>query len=93
MRKLMLTIVCCALSLAASAQAGDVLWFYGHNGFDGEGHQDIQALLEANGAVFDLDGGSVLPSLGSYSLVFMVMPGFFDGSDFFTTDEKARLSS
>lgn len=93
MRKLMLMVLCCALSLATAAQAGDVLWFYGHNGFDGEGHEDIQALLESEGAVFDLDGGSVLPDLSGYSLVFIVMPGFFNAADFFTADEKARLST
>jgi hypothetical protein len=92
MRKVMLTVATCALLVGASAQA-DVLWFYGHNGFDGEGHADIQALFEGEGAVFDLDGGAVLPALGNYSLVFIVMPGFYNSSDFFSTDEKTRLGT
>ncbi len=92
MKKLSI-ITLAAISMVASlAMAGDVLWFYGHNGFDGEGHADIQALLESEGAIFDLQDMAPLPDLGSYGLIFIVMPGFFDATDFFTADEKERLN-
>jgi len=93
MRKLILFGALVAMLPAAAAQAGDVLWYYGHNGFDGEGHADVQALLEAEGAVFDVSSAAVLPALGGYSLVFIVMPGFYDPTDFFTAGEKASLAA
>ena len=50
MKKLSIITLVAVSMVASLAMAGDVLWFYGHNGFDGEGHDDIQALLEAEGA-------------------------------------------
>jgi hypothetical protein len=93
MRKIVTMALCLLAAAAAPAFAGDVLWFYGHNGFDGEGHANAQALLEGEGAVVDLNGGAVLPDLSGYSLIFIVMPGFFNASDFFTADEKMRLGN
>lgn len=78
--------------ITASASAGDVLWFTGHNGFD-EGHTNIQALLEAEGAVFDVVSAGMLPPLDDYTLIFICMPGFFDPTDFFSAAEKAALNS
>ena len=92
MRKLSIITLVAVSMVASLAMAGDVLWFYGHNGFDGEGHDSIQALLEAEGAVFDIQDTAPLPPLGSYGLVFIVMPGFYDAADFFTADEKNRLN-
>jgi hypothetical protein len=93
MRKLTALILCVAVMTAASAFAGDVLWYYGHNGNDGEGHTDIVALLSAEGAVVDIDNSPVLPALGSYTLIFINTPGFFDPTDFFSAAEKAALAS
>jgi hypothetical protein len=93
MRKLVLLGALCATLAAATPPAGDVLWFYGHNGFDGEGHADIQALLQSGGAVVDIDGGAVLPTLDNYTLIFIVMPGFYNPTDFFSANEKTRLSN
>lgn len=92
MKKLILTLGCLTL-LTSGAFAGDVLWYFGHNGFDGEGHADIQALLEGAGAVFDVVGSGPLPPLAGYTLVFINTPGFFDASDFFSAAEKAALAS
>jgi hypothetical protein len=78
--------------VTVSASAGDVLWFTGHSGFD-EGHTNIQTLLEAEGAVFDVVSAGALPALGDYTLIFICMPGFFDPTDFFSSSEKADLSS
>ncbi len=47
----------------------------------------------AEGATFDVNSDPTLPPLGSYGLVFIVMPGFYDASDFFTAAEKAALST
>lgn len=87
-----LAIACLLLVTAPSAPlAGDVLWFTGHSGYD-EGHQDIFALLATVGGVVDLVETAPLPDLSGYSLIFISLPGFFDGSDYFTADEKARLN-
>ncbi len=91
-KKFLLTIFA-ILTIAAPALAGDVLWFWGHNGFDGDGHADLQALLEAEGATFDSDGSAILPVLDSYGLIFISMPGMYDAADYFTPDEKVRLNS
>jgi len=90
-RNLMLTLAL-IIVLAANARAGDVLWFTGHSGYD-EGHGNIQALLEAEGAVFDVQSTDPLPDLAGYGLIFICLPGFTDPGDFFTADEKARLST
>jgi hypothetical protein len=92
MKKLITITLFVVAMMATAASAGDVLWFYGHNGNDGEGHADVQALLEASGAVFDLDGGAVLPPLAGYTLIFINTPGFYDAGDFFSADEKSRLA-
>ncbi len=92
MMKHILTTLALVAVLTASAGAGDVLWFLGHSGYD-EGHTNIQALLEAEGATFDVQLTAPLPSLDNYGLIFICLPGFTDPTDFFTADEKARLSS
>jgi hypothetical protein len=80
------------LAMSTPAVAGDVLWFTGHSGYD-EGHVDIFALLTAAGATVDLVETAPLPDLAGYSLIFVSLPGFFDGGDYFTADEKARLNT
>ena len=90
MKKLSIALLLTAL-LTASASAGDVLWFTGHSGFD-EGHTNIQTLLEAEGAVFDVVSAGSLPTLGDYTLIFICMPGFLDPTDF-SAAEKAALNS
>jgi hypothetical protein len=79
--------------VALPASAGDVLWFTGHSGYDEGNTQVIDLLQTTEGAVVDVVTTTPLPDLSGYSLVFIVMPGFFDGSDFFTADEKARLNT
>ena len=87
-----LCVVGLALGLGIStASAGDVLWFTGHSGYD-EGHENIQQLLEGEGAVFDVVDAGSLPVLDDYVLIFICMPGFLDGTDFFSAAEKAALN-
>jgi hypothetical protein len=86
-----------ALSLAVlctpSAFAGDVLWFLGRSGAD-EGHVQVVNLLQnEEGAIVDVVGTTPLPTLDGYTLIFIVMPGFTNPSDFFSADEKARLNT
>lgn len=87
-------LVACLLVLAAagSASAGDILWFTGHNGAD-EGHTFIDAVFAAEGGVMDVVTTAPLPPLGGYTLVCICMPGFYNPTDFFTADEKARLNA
>jgi hypothetical protein len=76
-----------------AAQAADVLWFLGHSGYD-EGHTQIFNLLQTTeGATIDEVTTTPLPTLTGYNLIFIVMPGFTNGSDYFTADEKARLNA
>jgi hypothetical protein len=91
MKKLLFALMLLAC-LAPRARAGDILWFLGHNGND-EGHVNVVALLNAISGGVDVHNGPLLPALDQYSLVFIVMPGFFDPSDFFTADEKNRLNA
>jgi hypothetical protein len=91
MRRLYSALLLAAL-VAAPASAGDVLWFTGHSGLD-EGHTNIQALLEAEGAVFDVVGSGSLPTLDAYTLIFICMPGFLDPTDYFSAGEKAALGT
>lgn len=74
------------------AGAGDVLWFLGHSGYD-EGHNDIVNLLQTVGATVDVNSDPTLPSLTGYTLAFIVMPGFFNPSDYFNAAEKAALNA
>jgi len=90
--KRLLSMLLLASLVTASASAGDVLWFTGHNGLD-EGHTNIQALLEAEGAVFDVVSSGSLPALDDYTLIFICMPGFLDPTDYFTAAEKAALNA
>lgn len=91
MKRLSIALLLIAV-LTATASAGDVLWFTGHSGLD-EGHANIQALLEAEGAVFDVVSSGSLPTLDDYTLVFICMPGFLDPSDYFSATEKAALNT
>lgn len=91
-RNLLAILAVAILALPTAATAGDVLWSNGHSGND-EGHADLFALLSSIGATPDFVATDPLPDLSGYSLIFISLPGFFDGSDFFTADEKARLNA
>lgn len=91
MKKLLFALMLTAF-LAPGARAGDILWFLGHSGYD-EGHTDIVNLMNAVSGGVDVDNGPLLPALGGYSLIFIVMPGFYDPTDFFTAGEKADLNA
>jgi hypothetical protein len=92
MKKQILAACLFALALAGPASAGDVLWYLGHSGFD-EGHTEIVALLQGQGAAVDVDSSNPLPVLDNYTLVFIVMPGFLNPSDNFDANEKTRLGA
>lgn len=91
MKKLFLVLTLAAFA-ATSAPAGDVLWYLGHSGYD-EGHTQIDALLTSIGATFDESSATPLPSLAGYTLLFIVMPGFTNGSDYFSAAEKAAVNA
>ncbi len=96
MRKSIFTLAVCALAatVATSARAADVLWYTGHSGYD-EGNAQVVAHLTGQGAVVDVVVAGALPVLtgSDYTLAFIVMPGFFNGADFFGPAEKADLNS
>jgi hypothetical protein len=85
-----------ALALSAAcvgpAAAGDVMWYLGHSGYD-EGHSQVDAFLTTQGATMDVVSTTPMPTLAGYRLLFVLMPGFFNGADFFTGPEKAMLAT
>jgi hypothetical protein len=89
--KKILFVFALTVSLASGARAGDILWFLGHSGYD-EGHTQIEALLNGISGGVDVSNGPLLPVLDQYSLIFIVMPGFFNAGDFFTGPEKDQLN-
>ena len=90
---ILLALASLTMIAAAPAMAGDVLWFLGHSGYD-EGHTQFVSLLQGTeGASIDVVTTTPLPTLSGYTLVFIVMPGFTNPSDFFSADEKSRLNT
>ena len=74
------------------AQAGDVLFFYGHAGLN-EGHTQLATLIAGEGGSVDFDASATLPTLtgSGYNLVFISVPGLGDPGAFFSAAEKADI--
>lgn len=91
--KTKLFLAVCLTLLAATAPSADILYFTGHSGLD-EGHANIFALHAAQGATVVYVPAGLLPAdLSPFSLIYIVMPGFTDASDFFGAGEKAALNA
>lgn len=80
-------------ALTISAAQADTLFYYGHAGLN-EGHSQLEALYAANGCggSFVYNADATLPALGSYSLIFISVPGLGDPGAFFSAAEKAALN-
>jgi hypothetical protein len=76
------------------AQAGDVLFYYGHAGLN-EGHTQLAALIAVEGGTVDFDASATLPTLtgSDYNLVFISVPGLGDSGALFSAGEKADIIS
>jgi hypothetical protein len=90
--KMLGALLLAGVLVAPAAQAGDVLFYYGHAGIN-EGHTEFISLISGEGGTVDQNNDATLPTLvgSDYTLALISVPGWGDPNAYFSATEKQDI--